>query len=115
MREPDEQRQEEQEQRRFRTAMGLLQIGGLGFLAMIAAGLLPRLLAAWSPALGKAWITAAAGSLAALGAVAISVVRLRRIWRDSDRPTPGNRHAPPGAIGATPLTRTRRWRAWGRR
>jgi hypothetical protein len=95
MREPDEQQQEEQEQRRFRTAMGLLQIGGLGFLAMIAAGLLPRLLAAWYPALGKAWITAAAGSVAALGAVAFSVVRLRRIWRDSDRPTPGNGRAPP--------------------
>ena len=44
---------------------------------MIAAGLLPRLLAAWYPALGKAWVTAAAGSLAVLGAVALSVVRLR--------------------------------------
>lgn len=89
MREPDEQQQEQEQERRLRTALGLLQIGGLGFLAMIAAGLLPRLLSEWYPALGKAWITAAAGSLAALGAVALSVVRLRRIWRDADRRTPG--------------------------
>lgn len=89
MREPDEQQQEEHERRRFRTAMGLLQIGGLGFLAMIVAGLLPRLLAAWHPALGEAWIPAAAGSLAALGAVAFSIVRLRRIWGESERTTPG--------------------------
>ena len=95
MREPDEQQQEQEQARRLRTALGLLQIGGLGFLAMIAAGLLPRLLAAWYPALGRPWVTAAAGSLAALGAVALSVVRLRRIWRDSERRTPGDGSAPP--------------------
>jgi hypothetical protein len=84
MHEPDEQQEREQE-RRLHTTMGLLQIGGLAFLAMIAAGLLPRLLAAWIPALRAPWIPAAAGSLVALGAVALSVIRLRRIWRDSER------------------------------
>ena len=95
MRELDEQRQEREEQRRLRATLGLLQIGGLGLLAMMAAGLMPRLLAAWFPALGAAWIPAAAGSLAALGAVALSVIRLRRIWRDSERRTPGSGRPPP--------------------
>lgn len=90
MRELDEQQQEQEQERRLRSTLSLLQIGGLGFLAMIAAGFLPRLLAAWFPALGKPWITAAAGSLAALGAVALSVIRLRRIWRDAERRTPGD-------------------------
>ena len=98
MRESDEQQEREQE-RRLRTTLGLLQIGGLGLLAMMAAGLLPRLLAAWYPALGKPWITAAAGSLAALGAVALSVIRLRRIWRDAERRTPGEGGAPPRRSG----------------
>lgn len=96
MRETDEQR-EEQERRRFRAAMGLLQIGGLGFLAMIVAGLAPRLLARWFPSLGAGWTTVAIGTLAALVAVALAVVRLSKMMRDA-RPPPG----PGGGEGSPP-------------
>ncbi|WP_041448411.1 hypothetical protein [Anaeromyxobacter sp. Fw109-5] len=88
MGETDEQR-EERERRRLRGALGLFQIGMVGFLVMIAAGLLPRLLAGWFAPLGAPWLGVAAGLLAALVAVAISVVRLRRTWRDAPPPAPG--------------------------
>ncbi|WP_242354369.1 MULTISPECIES: hypothetical protein [Anaeromyxobacter] len=93
MREPDEkrdQRAEEAERRRAFTVLGLLQVGGLGLLAVIAVGLVPRVLASSFPSLGAPWITAAAAIVAAFGAVALSLLRLRRVWRDSDRDSGGD-------------------------
>ncbi len=72
------------------TVLGLLQIGGLGLLAVIAVGLAPRVLAGTFPSLGAPWVTAAAAIVASLGAVALSVLRLRRLWRDSDRDSGGD-------------------------
>ncbi len=90
MREPNErerEREAEREALRARAALSLLQVAGIGFVAVVAIGLAPRVLSSWWPGLGPSAsvVALAVGVLVALATVGVGVARLRRIWREQDR------------------------------
>jgi ABC-type uncharacterized transport system YnjBCD permease subunit len=81
---------------RARAALGLLQLGGVAFLAVIALGFVPRIVAAtWTELEGVARGGAlAAAALVAIGSVIAGMVRLHRMWPSEQR-TRDDDAAPP--------------------